>query len=252
MRPAVEMALAAAGDLLLGASCLACGQPWWGVCADCRAVLAARSTCYPTRPDPCPGGFPVTVTSSPYDELLASLITAHKDRQALTLTPFLAARLAASVDSLLLMTSVSNITRVVIAPVPSSSAVVRERGFDASMAMAKHAARLLRRRHNRPVRAVRLLRQRRSVRDQAGLTAAERQVNLSGSLSRTRAAASMSDLVVVVDDVVTTGSSVTEAARTLASGGVRVLGAATVAATVRRGRVGRPGAAFGVDDVSGD
>jgi predicted amidophosphoribosyltransferase len=231
VQPRVRELVAAAGDLLLGAVCLACGRPWWGVCADCRADLAGRR-CYLSAPDPCPTGFPVTVTSSPYDELLASLITAHKDQQALTLTPFLGARLAASVESLLATLEVSDLSPVVLAPVPSSAPVVRDRGLDASLAMARHAARVLRR-AGRPVRAARLLRQGRALRDQAGLTAAERQANLSCGLRPTRAAASTRDLVVVVDDVVTTGSSLTEATRTLAAAGVRVLGAATVAATVR-------------------
>jgi predicted amidophosphoribosyltransferase len=38
---------------------------------------------------------------------------------------------------------------------------------------------------------------------------------------------------VLVDDLVTTGSSLTEAARVLRRAGITVLGAATVAATVR-------------------
>jgi predicted amidophosphoribosyltransferase len=38
---------------------------------------------------------------------------------------------------------------------------------------------------------------------------------------------------VLVDDLVTTGSSLTEAARVLGKAGITVLGAATVAATVR-------------------
>ena len=40
--------------------------------------------------------------------------------------------------------------------------------------------------------------------------------------------------LVVVDDLVTTGASLTEAARCLADAGFEVLGAATVSATVRR------------------
>jgi predicted amidophosphoribosyltransferase len=92
--------LAAAGDLLLGASCHGCGQAWWGICPTCRQELASRKP-FVTTPVPCPDGFPVTVTSSPYDRILRRVINAHKERQALVLTRFLAERLALSVHVLL-------------------------------------------------------------------------------------------------------------------------------------------------------
>jgi hypothetical protein len=121
-------------------------------------------------------------------------------------------------------------------PVPSARAAVRERGFDATWALARGAARLLRR--QTPVRTGRLLHHARSVRDQAGLSAAQRATNLQGAFRVTSAAPCPP--LIVVDDVVTTGSSLTEAARALREAGHHVLGAATVAATQRDRSVSRP------------
>ncbi len=226
----LERWAAAAGDLLLGASCHGCGVAWWGVCPRCRELVAPRRP-YVTQPDPVPTGFPRTVTSSTYDEVLRNVIVAHKDRQALTLSRFLAERLALSVHALLSAYAGSTRARAVtLVPVPSAAAAVRRRGFDATWRMARLAARRLRVRH--PVVARQLLEQRRGVLDQAGLDAGQRAANIGhGFRLRTRSDAV---LVVLVDDVVTTGASLTEAARVLGRAGIAVLGAATVAATVRR------------------
>jgi predicted amidophosphoribosyltransferase len=127
----------------------------------------------------------------------------------------------------------------VLVPVPSARSAVRRRGFDATWAMAAGAARRLRGDGN--VRAGRLLVQRRAIQDQAGLGAAERAANLRGGF---RATSSATDaVVIIVDDVVTTGASLSEAARALRVAGVPVLAAATVAATERRTTsVARPAA----------
>ena len=119
-----------------------------------------------------------------------------------------------------------------LVPVPSTAATVRERGYDATLAMARRAARILR--PALAVRTQRLLRQARPVRDQVGLGAEERAANLRGAFRAVGASAGTA--VILVDDVVTTGSSLTEAARALRYGGYRVLGAATVAATQRIAR----------------
>lgn len=88
------------------------------------------------------------------------------------------------------------------------------------------------------VRAVPLLAQRGGVADQAGLDAAARRRNLTEALRVGRPAAAArvrasGAVTVLVDDLVTTGSSLAEAARVLRAAGLPVLGAATVAATVR-------------------
>jgi predicted amidophosphoribosyltransferase len=220
--------LAAAGDLLLGARCHGCGRPWWGICPSCRQQLASRRPFF-TTPVPCPDGFPLTVTSSAYDPILRGVINAHKERQALTLTGFLAERLALSVHTLVTNERYDGGTSgIVLVPIPSAAGVVRRRGFDATASMARLAARRLRARY--PMTARMALKQGRRVADQAGLGAAARRENLFGAF---RLRKTIPGAAVLVDDLVTTGSSLTEAARVLGAAGIRVLGAATVAATVR-------------------
>jgi ComF family protein len=226
---ALEQWLAAAGDLLLGARCHGCGQPWWGICPLCRHELASRHP-FVTTPIPCPEGFPITVTSSAYDAILRSVINAHKERQALTLTRFLAERLALSVYELLAIEPYARrVRRIVLVPIPSAARTVRSRGFDATAAMARLAARRLRVQYPTTVQTA--LAQGRSVADQAGLGATARQLNLAGAFRLRRPV--KTGAVVLVDDLVTTGSSLTEAARVFRMEGSTVLGAATVAATVR-------------------
>ena len=224
----VERWLAAAGDLLLGAACQGCGVAWWGICPQCREQLDRRIP-YATAPDPCPTDFPLTVTSSPYDPILRGMINAHKERQALGLTRVLADRLALSVHALLLAGGQRAAPPTVLVPVPSAAQVVRRRGFDATLAMTRLAARRLRARHSITVNQA--LVQRGGVRDQAGLDAPARQANLAGGFRLRHPVPG--GPVVLVDDLVTTGSTLAEAVRVLRAAGIAVRGAATVAATER-------------------
>lgn len=231
----------AAGDLLLGAVCPGCREPGWGLCPGCRAALTA------SRPALAPTGTgPVTVACCPYDALLSHLVTAHKDHGALGLAPVLAGRLAVAVHVLLRGCAWSG--PVVLVPVPSAAAAVRRRGYDATATLARGAARRLRPAHRVVVR--RLLAQRRGVQDQAGLGAAARSANLDGALRlRTgpRRPLPPGAVVVLVDDVVTTGATLTEAARAVEAAGLVLLGAATVAAAAdpRSPARGRPDGSAG-------
>jgi predicted amidophosphoribosyltransferase len=111
--------------------------------------------------------------------------------------------------------------------------VVRRRGHDPLLRTARQAAARLRR---TGVEAVvhQLLVPTGRVRDQSGLDAAARAGNLAGSMAARRIRPRVAGTVVVVDDVLTTGSTVREAQRALEETGVRVAGVATVAATRRR------------------
>ena len=98
----------------------------------------------PTRPP----GFPFTVSTAPYDAILRQLVAAHKERGALNLTPFLAGRLAA-IEGVLLFTARLGERRG--AGSGAVRACRRTEGFDATWALARGAARLLRR-QTRPYR----------------------------------------------------------------------------------------------------
>jgi predicted amidophosphoribosyltransferase len=125
---------------------------------------------------------------------------------------------------------------VVVVPAPSSAGAERRRGDAPLLDLATWVAK--RPRHAR-LRVVPALRQVRRVADQSGLNITERRRNLAGAMSvkpmwhnviRDR-------YVLVVDDVVTTGATLAEAARALRrAGALQVVGAA-VAAAQRHERV---------------
>ncbi len=120
---------------------------------------------------------------------------------------------------------------------PSRRSVVRRRGHDPLLRLSRASTAQLRRR-GLDVAVRRLLVASAPVRDQAGLGAADRAANLAGAM-RLRAGARVGPgPVVVVDDVLTTGSTVREAQRALEQAGVRVAGVGVLAATVRRVRAG--------------
>jgi predicted amidophosphoribosyltransferase len=153
-------------------------------------------------------------------------LLAHKERGRLGLGPPLGRALAAAVGCLLPPRD------VLLVPVPSSRAAVRERGHDHALRLARYAAAALAE-DGRRARAFPALAPVRALGDQSGLGAAGRAANLAGAFRVVR------DLppgvpLIVVDDVLTTGASLTEACRALGANGASPHGAATVAATIRR------------------
>jgi predicted amidophosphoribosyltransferase len=224
-------ALAGLVDLALPSACVGCGVAGVLLCPPCGAELSgpARSA----RPDPSPAGLPSTWAVADYAGAARAAVVAHKEEGLRALTRPLGAALARSVRA----AAGGRPGPVLLVPAPSRRAAVRARGHDPTLRLARSAATVLR---GDGVEAgvAAVLRVRADVADQAGLGARARAANLAGAL---RVPARLAPLVagrrvIVVDDVVTTGSTLAETARALGAAGARVDGAAVVAATARRRR----------------
>lgn len=222
-------------DLVVPASCDGCGLPGVGLCARCAATVGGPA--FRARPQPEPAGLPPSYAVTGYDGPARALLLAHKERGRLALARPLGAAIAAATAL-----AAGAERRVLLVPVPSTSRSRRERGHDPTARLARAAAAQLRGR-GLDATTMPALRHQRAVLDSADLTAAQRSANLAGafgvraSAHRPLAAAP----TVIVDDLLTTGATLVEAARALRGVGTEPAGAAVVAATVRRRRPGDAG-----------
>ena len=202
-------------DLVLPRDCAGCAEPGRTLCARCAREL--RRPAFAHRPCPAPAGLPDLTAAAAYDGVVRSVLLAHKERGRVGLAGPLGRALAEAVRL--------HGPGAVLVPVPSAASAVRARGHDHARRVAAQAGRQL------GVRTAAVLVQSRAVDDQSGLDAGERRANLSGALTARRPVPGLD--VVVVDDLVTTGATLAEAARALHAAGARVRGAAVVAATLR-------------------
>ncbi|GLF93414.1 ComF family protein [Streptomyces yaizuensis] len=200
--------------LVLPVACGGCRAPRTALCARCTRELSGRAA-RRVGPDPAPAGLPAVWACAEYADAVRAVLIAHKERGALGLARPLGVALAAAVRAALAQGGRGS-GPVLLVPVPSSRRAVRARGHDAGRRLALAAAAELRRGGER-ARVLPVLRQCREVADQAALTAPERVVNLSGALVARRGTAGLmaGARTVVVDDLMTTGASLAEAARAL-------------------------------------
>ncbi|MFP5318897.1 MAG: ComF family protein [Acidimicrobiia bacterium] len=195
--------------MLLPRTCPVCGRAGQSPCPGCRRQLrAAPSLPPPPLVDRCVA---LLDYAGPGREVVARL----KYRNARSSLAYLAGGMAALVDP----AEVDVVTWA-----PTTAARRRQRGFDQSELLARAVARRLR----RPCR--RLLR-RLPGPAQTGRDLAERR---RGPAFEARASPA-GRRVLLVDDVVTTGATVTAAARTLRAGGATTVQALAAARTSRRG-----------------
>ncbi|WP_418957374.1 ComF family protein [Streptomyces tritici] len=203
--------------LVLPVACGGCGSPRTPLCAPCARMLHGEPA-RRVRPSPEPPGLPAVHAAAPYEGAVRAVLLAHKERGALGLAGPLGTALAGAVRAAAEPCAAAGARPLLLVPVPSSRRAVRARGHDPTRRIALAAAALLRR-SGRPARVLPVLRQCREVADQSGLGARARSANLRGALEVVPGGERLlgQGPVVLVDDLMTTGASLTEAARALSA-----------------------------------
>jgi predicted amidophosphoribosyltransferase len=155
------------------------------------------------------------ISSVPYSEVAQKIILAAKESQIKKADELVSSAIAHSVKSFLRDQPCD-----FLVPVPSRPSAVRKRGrrFISEVSLEASQANQL------PI--FDLLTHARAVRDQSGLDLQERRNNLDGALVVTGKQRA-DGKALLIDDLITTGATLSEAARALKYAGIEVIGAVT-------------------------
>lgn len=173
------------------------GQPALDLCADCHAEL-------PDAPSSLSLGHGTVWAGFSYAEPIAGLIQRFKFQEDLG-SGRLLARLA--------MGSFVGSQPQVLIPVPLHSRRLRSRGYNQALELAAYWGKC----RGIPVRSDLIIRTR-ATDTQSSLPASARTANVDGAF---KAKARIPEHVALIDDVVTTGATTTEAAKALLDGGAQ-------------------------------
>ncbi|MDQ1741754.1 MAG: hypothetical protein QOE23_93 [Pseudonocardiales bacterium] len=201
-------------DLALPVSCVCCGHPGPLWCPGCRPASRPERVAQASVAARLP-----VFAAGEYGGGLRSALLAFKERGQRGLAGPLAGYLCDAVD----VSRQQLGEPPLLVPVPSSRAAARQRGGDHLRRLAAEAA------PQHGLQVLSALRLAGRGRDSAGLSAAERAANLAHRMLAAPAAADRP--VLIVDDIVTTGATLAEAARALRAAGWQVAGAAVIATT---------------------
>lgn len=208
-----QISLSEMKELIFPKRCLSCKQLGDDICAQCLRSwrLASHYTVISESER-------VLVRSSiAYSEIASRILLAAKESHLKRADLLIAEAITYSLDSWL---SDERIDTLI--PIPSRKSATRLRGRQFIDELALLAAR------GSLLQLAPILSHSRTIRDQSGLGRAERWNNLAGAFVVTGIPDGLGR-VLLVDDLVTTGATLNEAARALRYAGIEVVGAVTAA-----------------------
>ena len=196
-------------ELIFPVRCLGCGALGLEICSQCRKFWQPRIYRSHSRRKPY---FPI-YSSIPYSPIAGKVLLAAKEHALRRADELMVSALSHSLSLCLQEQGIG-----FLVPIPSRKSVARLRGRQFINELTREigsGARV-------PTRE--LLTHTRVVKDQSKLDAKERLDNLEGALTSVRY---HSGKAIIVDDLVTTGVTLQEAARALRAAGIEVSAAIT-------------------------
>ena len=213
--------------LFLDSSCIGCGISSQDICQECEIDLAAH-------PEQIMGENFKIFASLIYGKTESRIVLAAKEDGNRLARRILANAITKSITELL--RGYRKHGEIILVPIPSAASAIRRRGGEFLQPIIREVVSNLQ--QDNPgfvIASAQVLRINRRVKDQSKLSESERVANLrfafelTGKLPRSP--------IVLVDDVVTTGSTLREAYRALQERNLTVLGAVTACASGRRMRI---------------
>ena len=195
-------------DIFIPGTCLVCGKLYERICSDCSDNLGLD-------PRLVIRDNLIGFSATSYTESVRLVLRSFKELGESSLGTFLATRLKP------LLNCFSEMPTCLV-PVPSNFSSLRERGFNPAEVIARELCRAL------PGITYRnLLVRSRQTQDQSRLSPSQRSANQLNSML----AQVGNERIVLIDDVITTGSTLQAATKTLENSGHKVIGFLTFAET---------------------
>jgi len=207
--------------------CIGCYQGSNPLCDDC-----AQYWTYPSsRVQKVP--FPIYATA-PYSTVVSRIVLHAKENGNLQAQSMLAKAIARSIASVTFLKS----NECVLVPIPSTRSSNRRRGEKFLIPILSEVIELLSHKSGTTYSIANILEIQRLVRDQSGLTSKERFANMNSAYRVKLPAKSENNFaanpVIIVDDVITTGSTMASAYRALKERNLTVIAGAAACASPAR------------------